>query len=236
MGLPQSVITRQMVLSELIKAGINQEIAEDLSYRYYKNELTHKDIEYLKENFDIKLEKVEVGLKADIKASHSDLDNKIDNIENNLNNKIDTKFTELDNKIDNVENNLNNKIDTKFTELDNKIDNVENNLNNKIDTKFTELDNKIDNVENNLNNKIDTKFTELDNKIDKVETSLKSDIASVSNEVALVRKDMEINKMELNSQLVKITSKLESSFKLHYWMFGTVITLFVGIFLTLIFK
>ncbi|WP_338321111.1 Bdr family repetitive protein [Borrelia miyamotoi] len=214
MGLPQSVITRQMVLSELIKAGINQEIAEDLSYRYYKNELTHKDIEYLKENFDIKLEKVEVGLKADIKASHSDLDNKIDNIENNLNNKIDTKFTELDNKIDNVENNLNNKIDTKFTELDNKIDNVENNLNNKIDTKFTELDNKIDNVE----------------------TSLKSDIASVSNEVALVRKDMEINKMELNSQLVKITSKLESSFKLHYWMFGTVITLFVGIFLTLIFK
>ncbi|WP_317135461.1 Bdr family repetitive protein [Borrelia miyamotoi] len=159
MGLPQSVITRQMVLAELIKAGINQEIAEDLSYRYYKNELTHKDIEYLKENFDIKLEKVEVGLKADIKASHSDLDNKID-----------------------------------------------------------------------------TKFTELDNKIDKVETSLKSDIASVSNEVALVRKDMEINKMELNSQLVKITSKLESSFKLHYWMFGTVITLFVGIFLTLIFK
>ncbi|QBK64128.1 hypothetical protein EZU68_07120, partial (plasmid) [Borrelia miyamotoi] len=81
------------------------------------------------------------------------------------------------------------------------------------------LDNKIDNIENNLNNKIEN-----------VRTELKSDIASVSNEVALVRKDMEINKMELNSQLIKITSKLESSFKLHYWMFGTVITLFVGIF------
>ncbi|WP_338321099.1 Bdr family repetitive protein [Borrelia miyamotoi] len=190
MGLPQPVITRQMVLSELIKAGINKEIAEDLSYRYYKNELTHKDIEYLKENFDIKLEKVQDSLKADIKASHTELDNK-----------IDTKFTELDNKIN-----------TKFTELDNKID-----------TKFTELDNKIDNVENNLNNKIEN-----------VRTELKSDIASVSNEVALVRKDMEINKMELNSQLIKITSKLESSSKLHYWMFGTVITLFVGTLLTLI--
>ncbi|WP_420043043.1 Bdr family repetitive protein [Borrelia miyamotoi] len=35
-----TVITRQMVLSELIKAGINKDIADDLSYRYYKNELT----------------------------------------------------------------------------------------------------------------------------------------------------------------------------------------------------
>ncbi|AHH05707.1 BDR-repeat family protein (plasmid) [Borrelia miyamotoi FR64b] len=179
MGLPQPVITRQMVLSELIKAGINQEIAEDLAYRYYKNELTHKDIEYLKENFDIKLEKVEASLKFEIEKVEASL-------------KADIKAS--------------------HTELDNKID-----------TKFTELDNKIDNVENNLNNKID-----------KVETSLKSDIASVSNEVSLVRKDMEINKMELNSQLIKITLKLESSSKLHYWMFGTVITLFVGTLLTLI--
>ncbi|AHH05763.1 BDR-repeat family protein (plasmid) [Borrelia miyamotoi FR64b] len=45
---------------------------------------------------------------------------------------------------------------------------------------------------------------------------------------------MEVNKREFNSQLVKITSKLDSSSKLHYWMFGTVITLFVGIFLRLI--
>ncbi|QTL84004.1 hypothetical protein bmLB2001_001266 (plasmid) [Borrelia miyamotoi] len=47
---------------------------------------------------------------------------------------------------------------------------------------------------------------------------------------------MEINKMALNSQLVKINSKLEGTSKLHYWMFGTVITLFVGMLLTLIFK
>ncbi|WAZ72939.1 Bdr family repetitive protein (plasmid) [Borrelia miyamotoi] len=186
MGLPQSVITRQMVLSELIKAGINQEIAEDLSYRYYKNELTHKDIEYLKENFDIKLEKVQDSLKADIEKVESNLKFEIEKVDAGLK----AEIKELDNKIDNIENNLNNKID---------------------------------NVENNLNNKIEN-----------VRTELKSDIASVSNEVALVRKDMEINKMELNSQLIKITSKLESSSKLHYWMFGTVITLFVGIFLTLI--
>ncbi|WDS49401.1 Bdr family repetitive protein [Borrelia miyamotoi] len=177
MGLPQPVITRQMVLSELIKAGINQEIAEDLAYRYYKNELTHKDIEYLKENFDIKLEKVQ----------------------DSLNNKIDNVRNELKADIEKVESNL----------------------------KF-----EIEKVDAGL--KADIK--ELDNKIEKIEAGLKSDIASVSNEVALVRKDMEINKMELNSQLIKITSKLESSFKLHYWMFGTVITLFVGIFLTLIFK
>ncbi|WCB91161.1 Bdr family repetitive protein [Borrelia miyamotoi] len=193
MGLPQPVITRQMVLSELIKAGINQEIAEDLAYRYYKNELTHKDIEYLKENFDIKLEKVQDSLKADIEKVESNLKFEIEKVEASL--KADIK--ELDNKIDNIENNLNNKIENVRTEL-------------KADIR------------------------DLDNKIEKIEAGLKSDIASVSNEVALVRKDMEINKMELNSQLIKITSKLESSSKLHYWMFGTVITLFVGTLLTLI--
>ncbi|WP_197737884.1 Bdr family repetitive protein [Borrelia miyamotoi] len=78
MGLPQPVITRQMVLDELIKVGIKQEIAENLAYRYHKNKLTHKDIEYLKENFDIKLEKVEASLKSDIRK----LNNKIDNVRN----------------------------------------------------------------------------------------------------------------------------------------------------------
>ncbi|AFI31884.1 Bdr family repetitive protein [Borrelia crocidurae] len=115
--LMQPVVTRQMVLNELIKAGINKEIADDLSYRYYKNELTYKDIEYLKENFDIKLK---------------------------------------------------------------------------------HLEEKIFDTKEELINRIDTKFTELDNKI-------------------------EINKIELNSKL-----------KLHNWMFGTIITLNVGIFLALI--
>ncbi|ASJ27766.1 Bdr family repetitive protein [Borrelia turicatae] len=178
MGLAQPVITQQMVISELTKAGINRDIAIDLSYRYYKNELTYKDIEFLKENFDIKLEKVEALLQAEIKSVK--------------------------------------------TELDNKIDTVENNLNTKIDTKFNELDNKINTVENNLNIKIDTKFNELDNKIDTVRNELKSDIASVSNEISLVRKDMEINKI-----------KFDSTSRLHGWMFGTLITLNIGIFLAL---
>ncbi|AOW96246.1 Bdr family repetitive protein [Borrelia miyamotoi] len=100
MALPQPIITHQMVLAELIKAGINRDIADDLAYRYYKNELTNKDLELIK-----------MELKSNIIAIKNELDKKIDN-----------KFNELDNKIDNVEHNLNNKIDNKFNELDKKID------------------------------------------------------------------------------------------------------------------
>lgn len=56
MGHPWRVITQQMVLAELIKAGINRDIADDLYYRYYKNELTYKDLELIK-----------MELKSDIK-------------------------------------------------------------------------------------------------------------------------------------------------------------------------
>ncbi|AHH06055.1 Bdr family repetitive protein (plasmid) [Borrelia miyamotoi] len=107
MALHQPIITHQMVLAELIKAGINRDIADDLAYRYYKNELTFKDLEYLKENFDIKLKHLE---------------EKIFDTKEDLINRMDSKFNELDNKIDNVENNLNNKIDNKFNDLDNKLD------------------------------------------------------------------------------------------------------------------
>ncbi|ASJ27753.1 Borrelia Direct Repeat protein 3 (plasmid) [Borrelia turicatae 91E135] len=125
MGLSQPVVTQQMVIAELTKAGIKRDIAIDLSYRYYKNELTYKDIEFLKENFDIKLEKVEATLQTKIqrvetnlKSDIRDLDNKINTVENNLNTKIDTKFNDLDNKIDNVRSEL--KSDIK--DLDTKID------------------------------------------------------------------------------------------------------------------
>nr|AAF28885.1 BdrA [Borrelia hermsii] len=182
MGLAQPVITQQMVIAELTKAGINREIAIDLSYRYYRNELTYKDIEYLETTFNLKLEKLEASLKSDIR----DLDNKIDTVENNLNIKID---------------NVRNELKSDIKDLDNKIDNVRNEL--KSDIK--DLDNKIDTVRNelksdirDLDNKIDTKFNELDNKID-------------------------VNKMELKSTL-----------RLHNWMFGTLITLNIGIFLALI--
>ncbi|UPA11573.1 hypothetical protein bpSLO_001449 (plasmid) [Borrelia parkeri] len=130
MGLAQPVVTQQMVINELTKAGISKDIAIDLSYRYYKNELTYKDIEYLETTFNLKLEKVKVTLQADIR----DLDNKID---------------------------------------------------------------------------------------------------IVRNEVSLVRKDMEINRVELDGKLDKATSKLKSILRLHGWMFGTIITLNIGIFLTL---
>ncbi|AHH11883.1 BDR-repeat family protein (plasmid) [Borrelia coriaceae ATCC 43381] len=142
MALPQPIITQQMVIAELTKAGINKDIAIDLSYRYYRNELTYKDIEFLKENFDIKLEKVEALLQAEIQRVEASLQSEI----KDLDNKIDNKFNELDNKINTVRNEL--KSDIK--DLDNKIDNVENNLNNKIDNKFNELDNKIDTVRNEL--------------------------------------------------------------------------------------
>ncbi|AOW96294.1 Bdr family repetitive protein [Borrelia miyamotoi] len=155
MALPQPIITHQMVLAELIKAGINRDIADDLAYRYYKNELTNKDLELIK-----------MELKSDI--------------------------TSVSNEVALVRGEL--KSD--FKELNNKIDNVRNEL--KSDIK--DLDNKIDNVEHNLNNKIDNKFNELDNKID-------------------------INTMELKSTL-----------RLHNWMFGTVITISLGILLTIIFK
>ncbi|WP_038368328.1 Bdr family repetitive protein [Borrelia duttonii] len=138
----EPVITRQMVFNELVKAGINREIADDLSYRYYKNELTTKDLEYLKENFDIKLEMLERGLRSDIEK--------------------------------------------------------------------------------------------VDNKIDKVRDELKSDIKELNNKIDIVRKDMEVNKMELDTKIDKFASEVKVTFKLHVWMFGTIITINVGIFLALI--
>ncbi|WP_330730399.1 Bdr family repetitive protein [Borrelia turicatae] len=203
MGLAQPVVTQQMVINELTKAGINRDIAIDLSYRYYKNELTYKDIEYLETTFNLKLEKVEATLQADIR----DLDNKFANVKNELKSDI----RDLDTKIDTVDNNLNIKIDTKFNELDNKIDNVKSELKSDI----RNLDTKIDTVENNLNNKIDTKFNELDNKIDTVRSELKSDIKDLDTKI-------DVNKMELKSTL-----------RLHGCMFGTLITLNIGIFLAL---
>ncbi|UPA15828.1 Bdr family repetitive protein [Borrelia turicatae] len=160
MGLAQPVVTQQMVIAELTKAGINRDIAIDLSYRYYKNELTYKDIEFLKKNFDIKLGKVESLLQAEIKSLK--------------------------------------------TELDTKIDTVENNFNLKLEKVKTLLQAEIKSVKSELDTKIDTKFNELDNKIDNVRSELKSDIKDLDNKL-----------------------------KLHNWMFGTLITLNIGIFLTL---
>ncbi|WP_246990036.1 Bdr family repetitive protein [Borrelia parkeri] len=168
-------ITEEIIYQEFVKMGMQDFVANDLSKRYYRNELTYKDIEYLETTFNLKLEKVETLLQAEIKSVESSLQAEIQRVETNLKSDI--------------------------RDLDNKIDNVENNLNTKIDTKFNDLDNKIDNVR---------------------------------NEVSLVRKDMEINRVELDNKLDKTASEFKSTSRLHNWMFGTLITLNIGIFLTLI--
>ncbi|WP_434757359.1 Bdr family repetitive protein (plasmid) [Borrelia puertoricensis] len=189
-------ITEEIIYQEFVKMGMQNFIANDLSKRYYRNELTYRDIEYLESNFNLKLEMLERSLKSEVIFVKTELDNKIDSVENNLNVKID---------------NVRNELKSDIRDLDNKVDAVENNLNAKIDTKFNELDTKID-----------TKFNELDNKID-----------NVRNEVFLVRKDIEINRVELDNKLDKTASEFKSTLRLHGWMFGTLITLNIGIFLTL---
>ncbi|ASJ27758.1 Bdr family repetitive protein [Borrelia turicatae] len=139
-------ITEDIIYQEFVKMGMQDFIANDLSKRYYRNELTYKDIEYLESNFNLKLEMLECSLKSEI---------------------ISVK-------------------------------------------------------------------TELDTKIDIVRNELKTDIASVNNEVSLVRKDMEINNVELDGKLDKAILELKSTLRLHGWMFGTLITLSIGISLTLI--
>ncbi|WAZ72430.1 Bdr family repetitive protein (plasmid) [Borrelia miyamotoi] len=60
-AIPQTVITRQIVFNELIKAGINKDIDDNLAYRYYQNEPTHKDIEYLKKILTLHLKRLRLA-------------------------------------------------------------------------------------------------------------------------------------------------------------------------------
>ncbi len=136
-------VTQEQIYKEFIRLGMEQLIAQDLSKRYYHNELTYRDLENLEKQFDIKfdnlifkIDSVEKNLQKDI----SNLDVKIDTVEKNLNAKIDSveknlqkDISHLDAKIDTVEKNLNAKIDSVKSELNAKIDNVEKNLNAKID-------------------------------------------------------------------------------------------------------
>ncbi|MGF7102199.1 Bdr family repetitive protein [Borreliella kurtenbachii] len=149
-----SGISQEQIYKEFLRLGMEQLIAQDLSKRYYHNELTYRDLENLEKQFDIKFD----NLIFKIDTVEKNLNAKIDSIKNELNTKIDS----LDAKIDNVEKNLNLKIDS----LDAKIDNVEKNLNLKIDS----LDTKIDTVEKNLQKDI----SNLDTKIDNVEKNLMS--------------------------------------------------------------
>ncbi|WP_330730386.1 Bdr family repetitive protein [Borrelia turicatae] len=156
-------ITEEIIYQEFVKMGMQDFVANDLSKRYYRNELTYKDIEYLESNFNLKLEMLERSLKSEIISVKTELDNKIDAVRSEL--KSDIK----------------------------------------------DLDNKIDTVRSELKSDI----KDLDNKIDTVRSELKSDIKDLDNKI-------DVNKMELKSTL-----------RLHGCMFGTLITLNIGIFLTL---
>ncbi|ADQ29006.1 BdrF protein (plasmid) [Borreliella burgdorferi N40] len=155
-------VTQEQIYKEFIRLGMEQLIAQDLSKRYYHNELTYRDLENLEKQFDIKFD----NLVSKIDNAKSELNTKIDNVEKNLQKDI----SNLDIKIDAVEKNLHVKIDAIKSELNTKIDNVEKNLQKDI----SNLDTKIDNVEKNLNAKIDTVEKNLNAKIDNVEKNLMS--------------------------------------------------------------
>ncbi|AEL19275.1 KID repeat family protein (plasmid) [Borreliella bissettiae DN127] len=131
-------VSQEQIYKEFLRLGMEQLIAQDLSKRYYHNELTYRDLENLEKQFDIKFD----NLIFKIDNVKNELNTKIDNVEKNLQKDI----SNLDIKIDNVEKNLNLKIDS----LDTKIDTVEKNLNAKIDNVEKNLNAKIDNVEKNL--------------------------------------------------------------------------------------
>ncbi|ETZ17510.1 BDR-repeat family protein [Borrelia duttonii CR2A] len=58
--------------------------------------------------------------------------------------------------------------------------------------------------------------------------------SDLDSNIELLRKNIEMNKLEIDTKLGKAISEFKSTSRLHNWMFGTIITLNVGIFLTLI--
>ncbi|WP_418455038.1 Bdr family repetitive protein (plasmid) [Borreliella spielmanii] len=138
-------VTEEQIYNEFIRLGMEQLIAQDLSKRYYHNELTYRDLENLEKQFGIKFE----NLVSKIDSVEKNLDTKIDSVKSELNTKIDG----LETKIDSVKNELNTKIDFVEKNLETKIDGLKNEFNAKIDglnTKIENLDTKIDTVEKNL--------------------------------------------------------------------------------------
>ncbi|WP_338067536.1 Bdr family repetitive protein [Borrelia turicatae] len=59
-------ITEEIIYQEFVKMGMQDFVANELSKRYYRNELTYKDIEYLESNFNLKFEMLERSLKSEI--------------------------------------------------------------------------------------------------------------------------------------------------------------------------
>ncbi|WP_215821386.1 Bdr family repetitive protein [Borreliella bavariensis] len=173
-------ITEEQIYNEFIRLGMEQLIAQDLSKRYYHNELTYRDLENLEKQFGIKFD---------------NLVSKIDGVEKNLQKDI----SNLDTKIDTVEKNLNTKIDSVKIELTTKINGVEKNLNTKIDFVEKNLETKIDGMKNEFNAKIDglnTKIENLDTKIDTVEKNLKKDMK--------INSELLLEKLKVSNRLIII--------------------------------
>ncbi|PRR10924.1 hypothetical protein CV655_06760, partial [Borreliella burgdorferi] len=66
-------VTQEQIYKEFLRLGMEQLIAQDLSKRYYHNELTYRDLENLEKQFDIKfdnlifkIDSVEKNLQKDI--------------------------------------------------------------------------------------------------------------------------------------------------------------------------
>ncbi|XPC97879.1 Bdr family repetitive protein (plasmid) [Borreliella japonica] len=179
-----NTVSEEQIYNEFIRLGMQQLIAQDLSKRYYHNELTYRDLENLEKQFGIKFDnlvsKID-GVEKNLQKDISNLDTKIDTVEKNLQKDI----SNLDIKIDTVEKNLNTKIDSVKSELTVKIDSVENNLNTKIDF-----------VEKNLNIKIDG----LNTKIDTVEKNLKQNL----DEKLKIHEKFLLEKLNISNRLIII--------------------------------
>ncbi|ACN53057.1 repeat motif-containing gene (plasmid) [Borreliella valaisiana VS116] len=66
--------------NEFIRLGMEQLIVQDLSKKYYHNELTYRDLENLEKQFEIKFD----NLVFKIDNVKSELTAKIANVEKNL--------------------------------------------------------------------------------------------------------------------------------------------------------
>ncbi|WP_419264790.1 Bdr family repetitive protein, partial [Borreliella afzelii] len=71
-------ITEEQIYKEFLRLGMEQLIAQDLSKRYYHNELTYRDLENLEKQFGIKFD----NLISEISFVEKNLDTKIDGIKN----------------------------------------------------------------------------------------------------------------------------------------------------------
>lgn len=69
-------ITEEQIYKEFLRLGMKQLIAQDLSKRYYHNELTYRDLENLEKQFGLKFD----NLISEISFVEKNLDTKIDGI------------------------------------------------------------------------------------------------------------------------------------------------------------